>query len=319
MSQLVVLNGSGAIARSVVSSMTKYSSVKLIDARPNRKSVYNWQRSLQGVGVKKVLARNVQSIDLGLEGATEVVYFTHDYYTMSSDKNSHLVAAAKLAKKHGVKNFVAVCPVEQDLAWSEDQESFAEKSAEAEASAIAANPNMTLLRSNLAFGPESHLVHYLSQCALVGKTPYKNLVAKDSKFEFAPIHTEDIASAVENALQGGSKGWFSLGGSQKMTLREMMDCLEESAGKTAGSTGGPLLPSIMTEFIWDFMYGTGADLNMSRLVEFYEKNPHLNLGVKPWTATQPSVSFGDYYKRNPIVEENYAHPTLPSYKLQHTD
>jgi len=59
MSQLVVLNGSGAIARSVVSSMTKYSSVKLIDARPNRKSVYNWQRSLQGVGVKKVLARNV--------------------------------------------------------------------------------------------------------------------------------------------------------------------------------------------------------------------------------------------------------------------
>jgi len=81
---------------------------------------------------------------------------------MSSDKNSHLVAAAKLAKKHGVKNFVAVCPVEQDLAWSEDQESFAEKSAEAEASAIAANPNMTLLRSNLAFGPESHLVHYLS-------------------------------------------------------------------------------------------------------------------------------------------------------------
>jgi len=104
-----------------------------------------------------------------------------------------------------------------------------------------------------------------------------------------------------------------------MTLREMMDCLEESAGKTAGSTGGPLLPSIMTEFIWDFMYGTGADLNMSRLVEFYEKNPHLNLGVKPWTATQPSVSFGDYYKRNPIVEENYAHPTLPSYKLQHTD
>jgi len=31
---------------------------------------------------------------------------------MSSDKNSHLVATAKLAKKHGIKNFVAVCPIE---------------------------------------------------------------------------------------------------------------------------------------------------------------------------------------------------------------
>jgi hypothetical protein len=66
----------------------------------------------------------VQSIDLALEGASEVLYFTHDYYTMCSDKNSHLQAAAKLTKKHGVKNFVAVCPIEQDYAWTEDAESF---------------------------------------------------------------------------------------------------------------------------------------------------------------------------------------------------
>jgi len=56
---------------------------------------------------------------LALEGGDEVLYFTHDYYTMSSDKNSHVQAAAKLAKKHGISKFVAVCPVEQDLAWSE--------------------------------------------------------------------------------------------------------------------------------------------------------------------------------------------------------
>ena len=58
---------------------------------------------------------------------------------------------------------------------------------------------MTLLKTNIAFGPESHLVHYLAQCALVGKSPYKNLVA-DNKYEFAPIHTSDIANAVGAAL-----------------------------------------------------------------------------------------------------------------------
>ncbi len=39
---------------------------------------------------------------------------------MSSDKNSHIQAVAKLAKKHGVNNLVAVCPIEHDLAWGED-------------------------------------------------------------------------------------------------------------------------------------------------------------------------------------------------------
>jgi hypothetical protein len=48
------------------------------------------------------LTRSAGHINLALEGATDVVYFTHDYFTMSSDKNSHLEAAAKLTKKHGV-------------------------------------------------------------------------------------------------------------------------------------------------------------------------------------------------------------------------
>ena len=107
--ELVVLNGASNIARSVVAAHlartgSKYSSIKLIDARPYRQSVYKWQVGLTGVKVNKHLARNATSIDLGLEGAQDVVYFTHDYVTMSSDKNSHLVAAAKLTKKHGVKN-----------------------------------------------------------------------------------------------------------------------------------------------------------------------------------------------------------------------
>jgi hypothetical protein len=64
MAELVVMNGAGNIARSVVSAHLarnagRYASVKVIDARPYRQSVYAWQSSLGGVALKKHLARSV--------------------------------------------------------------------------------------------------------------------------------------------------------------------------------------------------------------------------------------------------------------------
>ena len=58
MAELVVLNGAGNIARSVVKSFLtknigKYASVKLVDARPYRQSVYQWQSGLTGVRINK--------------------------------------------------------------------------------------------------------------------------------------------------------------------------------------------------------------------------------------------------------------------------
>lgn len=45
MSELVVLNGANNIAKTVVKSLLKksvWNSVKLVDARPYRQSVYTW-------------------------------------------------------------------------------------------------------------------------------------------------------------------------------------------------------------------------------------------------------------------------------------
>ena len=165
MAELVVLNGSSNIAKSVVKSILQrgaYSSVKIADAKPYRQSVYHWQRGLSGITVNKCLTRSAGHINLALEGAQDVVYFTHDYFTMSSDKNSHLEAAARLTKKHGVKNFVAVTPFEHDLVWSEDETSHWQKSQDAIQSALQHNSNTTLLKTNLAFGPSTHFIHLLT-------------------------------------------------------------------------------------------------------------------------------------------------------------
>ncbi len=69
--------------------------------------------------VDKRITTNGQALDIALEGADKVVYMTHDYTSLVSCKNNFLVGTAKLAKKHGVKNLVAVCPVEHDLAYTE--------------------------------------------------------------------------------------------------------------------------------------------------------------------------------------------------------
>ena len=327
MSELVVMSGAGNIARSVVAGILarsggKYASVKLVDARPFRRSVYAWQSGLAGVRVNKVLARSAQSLDLALDGAKDVVYFTHDYSTLASDKNNHLKAVAGLTKKHGIKNFVAVCPFENNLAWSEDDTSFHTKAMEAQNSAIKTNSDMTLLQTNLVFGKESHMIHFLTQCAIVGKAPYKSFV-NHSTFKYAPIHSDDVASAVCLALEGGNAGHYTLSGADEHSLKGIMNTLEASAGKGVGSTGGPIISGAF-DLWWDFWTGNTSDMNMSRMIEFYNKNSHMQseLNESSWhdsTGTNPSVHFAQHYESQRLTEADFAHPTMASYKLAHTD
>ena len=81
----------------------------------------------KGIQVDKRLTSNLGSLEVSMEGASDVVYFTHDYFSLVSCKNASLIATSKVAKKLGVKNVVAVCPVEHDMASSEDSQSWIEK------------------------------------------------------------------------------------------------------------------------------------------------------------------------------------------------
>jgi len=64
----------------------------MLDFRPYRQSVYALQRDLasQGVSLEKKQTTSVQTLDAGLDGAKHLVYFTHDYTSMTGDKNNFL-------------------------------------------------------------------------------------------------------------------------------------------------------------------------------------------------------------------------------------
>ena len=74
-----------------------------------------------------------------------------------------------------------------------------------------------------------------------------------------------------------------------MNLKQIMNILEVAAGKNTNSVKGPTIPAF--DWVWDFLVGTTSDLNMDRLVAFYENNLDLQSShnANPW-AVNHSIS-----------------------------
>lgn len=138
-------------------------------------------------------------MDIALEGASKLVYFTHDYTSLVSCKNNFLVGSAKLAKKHGIANVVAVLPVEHDIAYTEDDnKSWLELRQEAEQQALSAHKAITLLSSDIVYSSEpTHLIQYLAQRVNKGSLP-GDFLSETAKFR--PVHSDDVSAAVAYVL-----------------------------------------------------------------------------------------------------------------------
>jgi hypothetical protein len=173
---------------------------------------------------------------------------------------------------------------------------------------------MVLFNTNLVFGPETFFMHYLAQCALVGKTGYANLAPKESTFMYQPVSSDDVANAVDTALSGSSQGSFGLAGPDLANLRSILDTIEASTGRTVNA---PALPQF--DYIYDFLYGTAADLNMSRMVEFLEENPEVQRDFKnTWHDTAVATKMSEFY--TPTMDlENLSTPPLSQYKKMDLD
>jgi nucleoside-diphosphate-sugar epimerase len=77
---------------------------------------------------------------------------------------------------------------------------------------------MTILRPNLVFGGPSHFVHLLTYIALSGKSPNSVGRGKHWSFQYAPIHSDDVATATADALEHSHKGSFALNGPEQLNI-----------------------------------------------------------------------------------------------------
>ena len=315
--ELVVVGGSNAIARGIIKKLApQCSKIKLLDHRPFRKSVYAMQRSIPAsCELEKVQVQSGKAVEYALEGADTVVYFTHDYLSMTHDKNDVLKRTAISCSRVGAGNLIAVCPVELDLHYSEDKQTAVEKRNEAEHEALAAFENTALLRSNVVFGAETHLLHYLTQCAFAGRVP-KGLGGASS-FSFHPVHSDDLATCITTATERMSeaKGQrWCVSGSEGVTVADMMVACEKAAGKSTAKLVGNMGISDLVE---EWFAGIAHDKNLAKMAQWYESTrPNLhendfmaNFGVE---STQ---GFSDYYAGlGRVREEDYLYPLFSSYK-----
>lgn len=93
---------------------------------------------------------------------------------------------------------MAVCPIENELYYTEDDLTPIDKRNSAQNSALTnMEDNFTILDTNLVFGSESYLVHYMTQCVLAGRIPF-DLKNPNAAFKFNPLHVDDVASAVKH-------------------------------------------------------------------------------------------------------------------------
>jgi hypothetical protein len=203
---------------------------------------------------------------------------------MAIDKNTYLLGAAQLAQNLGIKKMTAVCPVEHDFAYSEDEKSWTQYRIEAEQKALQLNKNLTILNTDLVFGSNpSHLLHFAAQKVAAGTAPecFHSELAK-----FKPLHDADLYSAVNHAMQSSSTGQFAVRGKDEVSMKQMLNMIETASGKGENTTGKPFAysPGLWVE---EFFFGMTINRNMASLVEYAEAHPDENLvpGDCFWSAT----------------------------------
>lgn len=315
--ELVVVGGSNAIARGVIKRLApQCSKIRLLDHRPYRKSVYAMQRAIPAsCELEKVQVQSGKAVEYALEGADSVIYFTHDYLAMTHDKNDYLKRTAISCQKVGAGNLVAVCPIELDMHYSEDKQSSIEKRDEAEHEALAAFENTALLRPNVVFGSDSHLMHYLIQSAFAGRVP-KSIGGANS-YSFNPVHTDDLTTCITTAIEKMSeaKGQrWSVNGAEPHTGADLLVACEKAAGKANTKLVSHLG---LTDLVEEWFAGIAHDKNLAKMVQWYENN-RPNMKDNDFMAAfdvEPTQGFAEHFAGlGRVREEDYLHPLFSSYK-----
>lgn len=129
---------------------------------------------------------------------------------------------------------------------------------------------MTILNTNLVFGKDSYIVHYMAQCALAGKI--NKDIGASKGFQYKPVSSEDLSKAVETALSKSDqvKGQrFAVDGSESVTLNELLHHIERSVGNEEGSTKFSTNLGL-SDFVEEFFVGITHDKNMARMAKFLD-------------------------------------------------
>lgn len=86
----------------------------------------------------------------------------------------------------------------------------------------------------------------------------------DGQTKFQPVHVTDVAEILSRAALQDADGVFELGGPDVLTLRQMIDIVEEKRGKKAWHPAVPLgLAKVVAKLVFDPLLKLGANMPAS--------------------------------------------------------
>ena len=289
--EYTIVNGAGAIARGVTKALSKNcSKIKLLDTRVYRNGVYKLQEELEGVELEKSQTVSSKSLEYAIEGSDTVVYFTHDYLSMSYAKGTILEATARAAKACGVSKLIWVSPIESDFYYTEDSLSPTEIKAASEERALTMFPDLVMLHPNLVYGEYSYLIRYMTQSILGGKI-YKSLADPDDKTMYYPTDFESLAEVINHAIENYdtvSGNVYSVRGESGITLSQIKDLITKKCSTDNVSVTSQ---SLIGNLLGEFFRGIGHDQNMCMMADYFKENS--------WDFT----SEDDYHSKNDLPND----------------
>jgi uncharacterized protein YbjT (DUF2867 family) len=222
---VTVFGGSGFLGRHVVRALCKRDYRLRIGIR--RPELAGHLQPIGKVGQISLVQANIRhpaSIEAAMRGSSVVVNLVGilapgGAQTFDAVQTDGAKAIAEAAAKIGAR----VVHVSAIGANADSESRYAKSKAAGEQAVLAANPDATIIRPSIVFGPEDQFTNRFA--ALARLAPALPLIGANTKLQ--PVYVGDVAKTVAAAVDGKTKlgATYEIGGPEILTMRESIQLI----------------------------------------------------------------------------------------------
>jgi NADH dehydrogenase len=214
---ITVIGGDGFVGRYTVQALLRAGyRVRIACRHPKRAWYLKNQANLGQIGFAACDVTRPETMAAACEGAAAIVNLAGSFDNVDAVQHVGAANVARAAKTAGARALVHMSAIGAD---SESASAYGRSKGDGEAAVRADFPAATILRPSIIFGREDQFINrFASMMRLAPVVPVLR-----GGVRFQPVYVGDVAAAIVAAISDGaaSKGTFTLGGPQVMTMAEI--------------------------------------------------------------------------------------------------
>ena len=225
---VTLFGGGGFLGRYVAQALYKTGArVRIVQRDP--RSAY-FLKPLGGLGQTQFVAadiRNPRQVRAAVQGSDAVVNLVG--ILKGNFEAIHIDGAANVAETCAVEGAGSLVHISAIGADPNSPSRYGSSKGEGEQAVQAAMPSATIMRPSVLFGREDNFINRFA--GLSRLSPILPVIRGQTKFQ--PVYAADVGKAVAAAAlhprdHGGKT--YELGGPQVLTMRELMEWIDETTG-----------------------------------------------------------------------------------------